>query len=169
MRAIIVFGLVFLSLFASIEAHALSLKSGLSVQNPRVSPHQTQENHLMFEGWGGFSYHPKLDFNLELAPRAGVLSSSGGASRRLDFFMGTEVLFWSMNAIGVGASIDLLWPGFHFGERLSARVRFGPLLSLRVKRVREAGALSVRLGAVYDNFYRLAGWFGIALRFEGVE
>jgi hypothetical protein len=109
--------------------------------------------------------------DLFIGPKLGFLYASGSAQTRSDGHVGLEAILFSMNAIGVGFSADLIKSFSVSPSSLDSnydpalRYRIEPHLTLRFKHLGEKGALALRLGLPYDTRYHLGVRVGIAIQF----
>lgn len=99
-----------------------------------------------------------------LGPRAAYWIAGREGSPRRDVSFGAEWSLWLLNAAGPGLAVDYVLPENGRGGRL----KFEPWLALRVKRVGTGGALSARVGVVYDSGDKWGFRLGLLFQSAGV-
>lgn len=98
---------------------------------------------------------------VSVGPRIGVLMTDASSASRVDAVAGGEGTLWFFNAFGPGGGVDWVVP------REAARLE--TFFALRLKRVKDEGALAARIGASYDSQLKSSFKLGIAFQLGGVR
>jgi hypothetical protein len=114
-------------------------------------------------------FKPLEDRDLLVGPKLGALCAWADNSRtRFDLYWGLSEVLWVVNAVGGGVDLEVVAPSTITNEESAVHFRVVPHLAVRLFRVGEDGAWSMRVATPYDTHYKWGVELGLTLQFNGV-